>query len=110
MLAMLRHPPQNMLIWLRYGSLVLTLLVLIPAAESWPAVQDKGANMFQLKSPAFQAGTSIPQQFTCEGNDVSPELAWQNAPAGAKTFALVVHDPDAPRAGGFTHWVIYNIP
>jgi len=99
-----------MFIWLRRGQLALALIVLIATAESWPALQGKGANMFQLKSPAFQAGTSIPQQFTCEGNDVSPEIAWQNAPSGAKTFALVVHDPDARRAGGFTHWVIYNIP
>ena len=66
--------------------------------------------MLQLTSSAFQSEGNIPRQFTCEGDDVSPELKWTNAPAGTKSFALIVHDPDAPRPGGFTHWVAYNIP
>ena len=66
--------------------------------------------MLQLTSSAFSVGGNIPKQFTCEGEDISPELSWKNAPSGTKTFALIVHDPDAPRAGGFTHWVVYNIP
>jgi Raf kinase inhibitor-like YbhB/YbcL family protein len=64
----------------------------------------------QLTSSDFQAGGPIPRRFTCEGEDVSPEFSWKDAPAETKTFALVLRDPDAPRAGGFTHWVIYNIP
>jgi Raf kinase inhibitor-like YbhB/YbcL family protein len=64
----------------------------------------------QLTSAAFQAGGAIPSKFTCEGKDVSPEFSWRDAPAETKTFALVLHDPDAPRAGGFTHWAVYNIP
>lgn len=64
----------------------------------------------KLISSAFPAGGAIPSRFTCEGQDTSPELSWSDAPAQTKTFALVMHDPDAPRAGGFTHWVIYNIP
>ena len=39
-----------------------------------------------------------------------PEFSWKDAPAETKSFALVLHDPDAPRAGGFTHWILYNIP
>jgi Raf kinase inhibitor-like YbhB/YbcL family protein len=66
--------------------------------------------MLQLTSSAFQPEGNIPRQFTCEGNDVSPDLTWKNAPSDAKSFALIVHDPDAPRPGGFTHWVVYNIP
>lgn len=66
--------------------------------------------MFQLKSSAFQPEGNIPPRFTCEGNDASPELTWTGAPAGTKTFALIVHDPDAPRSGGWTHWVVFNIP
>ena len=66
--------------------------------------------MLQLTSSAFQPEGNIPRQFTCEGNDVSPDLTWKNVPSGAKSFALIVHDPDAPRPGGFTHWVVYNIP
>jgi Raf kinase inhibitor-like YbhB/YbcL family protein len=66
--------------------------------------------MLQLTSSSFSAEGNIPRQFTCEGDDTSPELTWKNAPQGTKSFALIVHDPDAPRSGGFTHWVVYNIP
>ena len=63
----------------------------------------------QLTSTAFPAGAEIPSHFTTDGNDVSPDLSWKDAPKETKSFALIVHDPDAPRTGGFTHWVVYNI-
>jgi Raf kinase inhibitor-like YbhB/YbcL family protein len=63
----------------------------------------------QLTSAAFQAGAEIPSHYTSDGDDVSPELSWTDAPQGTKSFALIMHDPDAPRTGGFTHWVVYNI-
>lgn len=66
--------------------------------------------MFQLKSSAFQAEGSIPSRFTCEGENISPELSWSGAPEGTKTFALILHDPDAPHKGGYTHWVLFNLP
>ena len=66
--------------------------------------------MFQIKSSAFNAEGNIPSKFTCQGADISPALEWNGAPEGTKAFALVVHDPDAPRSGGFTHWVAYDIP
>ncbi len=74
------------------------------------SIQGKEDPVFQLKSSAFQAESLIPPRFTCEGNDISPELTWSGAPEGTKTFAIIVHDPDAPRAGGWTHWVAFNIP
>lgn len=64
----------------------------------------------QLTSPSFQAGQPIPSRFTCDGENISPEYSWVDAPKEAKSFALILHDPDAPRANGFTHWVLYNIP
>ena len=64
----------------------------------------------QITSTAFQQGSEIPSYYTSDGEDVSPELSWRDAPANAKSFVLVVHDPDAPMPGGFTHWVLYNIP
>ena len=93
----------------------LFLCVLLFAREMTGQFQQRppmtnGGQMLQLTSPAFQAGGNIPARFTCQGSDISPALAWQDAPSGTKTFALVMHDPDAPRAGGFTHWVVYNIP
>jgi len=64
---------------------------------------------FSLTSPAFADGAAIPSQYTCDGTDVSPPLAWRDAPVGTVTFALIVDDPDAP-AGTWTHWVLYNLP
>jgi hypothetical protein len=68
----------------------------------------------KLISPAFEHHRSIPKKHTGEGEDVSPPLSWSNAPNGAKSFAVICHDPDAPlvSAGtyGFVHWVLYNIP
>ena len=64
----------------------------------------------QLTSSSFQQAGEIPSCYTSDGKDVSPELSWQDAPAQTKSFVLIVHDPDAPRPGGFTHWVVYNVP
>lgn len=64
---------------------------------------------FSLSSPAFADGAAIPVAHTCDGADVSPPLAWSDPPAGAKSFALIADDPDAP-AGTWVHWVLYNLP
>lgn len=64
----------------------------------------------KLTSPSFSHGGSIPKRFTCEGQNISPALSWADAPQEAKSFALILHDPDAPKKDGFTHWVVYNIP
>ncbi len=65
---------------------------------------------FSLTSPAFPDGGAIPQVYACDGQGISPELAITDVPAGTKSLALVLHDPDAPRPGGFVHWVAYDIP
>ncbi len=62
-----------------------------------------------VSSPAFQHGRSIPRRFSCEGEDVAPELRWDGAPEGTRSFALLVEDPDAP-GGTFVHWVVYDLP
>jgi Raf kinase inhibitor-like YbhB/YbcL family protein len=62
-----------------------------------------------LASSAFEPGSHIPQKYTCDGEDVSPELSWEGMPEETETFALIVDDPDAP-GRVFTHWVVYNIP
>ena len=68
----------------------------------------------QLTSSAFSAGGAIPAKHTGEGEDVSPALAWVDAPEGTRSFAIVCHDPDAPlltpTGYGFVHWVLYGIP
>jgi Raf kinase inhibitor-like YbhB/YbcL family protein len=67
-----------------------------------------------LTSPAFAPGAEIPARFTCEGEDVSPALAWSGAPAGTRSFALIVDDPDAPDPAApkrtWVHWVLYDMP
>jgi len=87
-------------------------LVLLLAVLSSPGTTE-GAEMI-LRSPHFQPDGEIPTRHTCEGQDVSPELTWTAPPAGVKSFALIVDDPDAPdpRAPQMTwvHWVLYNIP
>ena len=74
----------------------------------------EGSMAMTLTSSAFQANGSIPAVYTCEGGDRSPPLAWSGVPAGAKSLALVVDDPDAPdpKAPKMTwvHWVLYDIP
>ena len=64
---------------------------------------------FKLISPEFTEGQPIPRKFTCDGLDISPPLSWQDVPAGTKSLALILNDPDAP-AGDWVHWVLYNLP
>jgi Raf kinase inhibitor-like YbhB/YbcL family protein len=63
---------------------------------------------FELTSGAFAQGQPIPRRHTCEGEDVSPALAWNGVPEGTVSLALVVDDPDAP-SGTFTHWLAWRI-
>jgi Raf kinase inhibitor-like YbhB/YbcL family protein len=67
-----------------------------------------------LSSPAFEHGRPIPRRYTCEGDDVSPPLEWAGVPAGTKSLALIVEDPDAPDPAHpkrvWVHWVLYDIP
>jgi len=63
----------------------------------------------KIESSAFKANQPIPTKFTCEGDDVSPALRLSEVPKGAKSLALIVDDPDAPR-GTFDHWIAWNIP
>ncbi|HUY68767.1 MAG TPA: YbhB/YbcL family Raf kinase inhibitor-like protein [Alphaproteobacteria bacterium] len=64
---------------------------------------------FRLSSPVFIDGGHIPATYSCEGEDVSPPLAWSGAPAGTESFVLLLDDPDAP-GGTWHHWAVYNIP
>lgn len=74
------------------------------------------AQTFEVSSADIVAGKTIDNKFVfngfgCKGDNISPALAWKNAPAGTKSFAVLSHDPDAPTGGaGFWHWVVINIP
>jgi len=62
-----------------------------------------------LHSEAFAAGAEIPRVYTCDGSDSAPPLSWSGVPAGTKSLALIVDDPDAP-GGTWVHWIVYNLP
>src|SRR5438552_8797864 len=84
------------------------LLLAVPLAAA--LVRPGGAAMaFELKSSAFKAGETIPRKHTCDGQDLSPPLAWTDPPPGRRSVALVSDDPDAP-AGTWVHWVLYGVP
>jgi Raf kinase inhibitor-like YbhB/YbcL family protein len=74
------------------------------------------SSAFQASSPDITSGKPIAakfiyQGFGCSGQNVSPAVMWRYAPAGTRSFALLVHDPDAPTGGaGFWHWVVVDIP
>ena len=67
-----------------------------------------------LTSTAFEPGGAIPAAYTCQGKNVSVPLAWSGLPAGTRSLALIVDDPDAPDPAApkmtWVHWVLYNIP
>jgi Raf kinase inhibitor-like YbhB/YbcL family protein len=98
--------------WVTMLALAATTLL---AAEP-PAAKETGAMArFSLTSTDFTEGGTLANaqvfnEFGCKGGNISPALAWSGAPAGTQSFALLVHDPDAPTGSGWWHWVVYNIP
>jgi Raf kinase inhibitor-like YbhB/YbcL family protein len=99
------------------GPLVLVMLAVsacraggatdqLPATEGavQSAASDPGG--FALSSPEFGEGQAIPRRYACDGDDISPPLAWSGAPGEAAVLALIVDDPDA---SGFVHWVVFDM-
>ena len=68
-----------------------------------------GAVSIRLTSPAFASDQPIPTEYTCQGNNQSPDLNWEGIPADTQSLALILDDPDAP-GGTYVHWVLANIP
>jgi hypothetical protein len=93
---------------LRLAAVVAAIAVSGTALGAGPA--------FMLQSPDIKPKAKIADEqvfngFGCTGKNVSPEIKWSAAPKGTKSFALTVHDPDAPTGGaGWWHWVVINIP
>lgn len=86
----------------------------VPAASVAPAVTDdpsipmEETMPFELTSSVFAQGESIPVKYSCKGKNISPPLAWGDPPAGTKSLALIMDDPDAP-GGTWDHWILFNI-
>ena len=86
--------------------IVVCMLLLLSACVSY---REPGGGVMKVTSNAFKEGNSIPKMYTCQGNNINPQLAWSNTPKDTKSFALIMDDPDAP-SGLFTHWLVKNIP
>jgi Raf kinase inhibitor-like YbhB/YbcL family protein len=87
---------------------------LVLAATSAACLSAHAAD-FTLSSPSIAPESTLTNAqvfkgFGCTGDNVSPALNWSNAPAGTKSLAVTVYDPDAPTGSGWWHWVVYNIP
>lgn len=91
-----------------------TLVLALAAAGLAGCGSTPAAGEFTLSSPDLRDGRIdnrfVLNGFGCKGDNVSPALVWRNAPAGTKSFALQVYDPDAPTGSGFWHWAVYNLP
>jgi Raf kinase inhibitor-like YbhB/YbcL family protein len=93
--------------------LLLSMTGLCQAAE-FELPEGGSAMTLKLTSPAFPHQGEIPKRYTCDGEDISPQIAWIDLPAGTRSLAFIVDDPDAPDPAApkmtWVHWVLYNIP
>ena len=97
---------------MRRWTLPIAVGSLLLAAGLSPAA---AAGALQLTSPEIAEGATLTQAqvfsgFGCSGQNVSPALSWSGAPAGTKSFALTVYDPDAPTGSGWWHWIVFDLP
>lgn len=95
--------------------LITNICITLSIGISSLAYADNSAHDFSINSDSFRQGKKLsPAQvfngFGCEGDNLSPAIHWQNAPAGTKSFAVTLYDPDAPTGSGFWHWMAVNIP
>jgi Raf kinase inhibitor-like YbhB/YbcL family protein len=94
---------------LRTAASAAIIFLFVSASRRTDSGPEGGMAMpFTISTSAFSNGGSIAKQFTCDGPDVSPQLAWTEAPAATKSFALLVDDPDAP-VGNWNHWTMWNL-
>ncbi|RPJ79902.1 MAG: YbhB/YbcL family Raf kinase inhibitor-like protein [Deltaproteobacteria bacterium] len=76
-------------------------------------MQTSAVKKLNVKSTAFRTGETIPSEYTADGENISPDLSWEGAPSGVKSFIILVEDPDIPipkfLISSLVHWVVYNI-
>lgn len=97
------------------GLLALSLLLSLSRISHLAIASSNALHPFTITSPNFHDGGPLSQQnefnqFGCTGSNIAPQLDWTNVPAGTHSFVMLMSDYDAPVAGGFHHWVVYNIP
>lgn len=97
-----------------FEAAMLLIAPCLEAAEPIQSVKKEKTMAMTITSQAFSPNGAIPRKYTCEGDDVSPPLAWSGVPTGARSLVLILDDPDAPDPAApemtWVHWVLYNIP
>jgi Raf kinase inhibitor-like YbhB/YbcL family protein len=93
-----------------FALLVVASPMTSAAKENTNAAKEKAVSAkYELVSPEFKSGGALPKSASCDGESKSPALEWKTSATDAKSFALIVDDPDAPK-GTFTHWVLFDVP
>jgi Raf kinase inhibitor-like YbhB/YbcL family protein len=88
--------------------MLLCVALLLAMTLASQAAESTNKNAISVTSSAFAEGAAIPEEYTCQGKDISPPLKWSGVPSEAKSLALVMDDPDAPM-GTWVHWVLYDL-
>lgn len=96
------------LLWL---GVLLLLLISAGCGSSPPDLETEMASPvgIRMMSTEFSESGAIPSKYTCDGDDISPQLSWSGVPDGAKSLVMIMDDPDAP-VGTWIHWVLYGLP
>lgn len=94
---------------MRITGFLVIAAIMLSASCAKAQIEKGGVDKMKLSSPDFEHNAVIPAKFTCQGKDINPVLIIDDLPAGARSLALIVDDPDAPM-GTWVHWVVYNIP
>lgn len=104
-------------IWAAITGIVLVFISAVAAHTGWLTSENENGNVGMsmiITSPSFTYDHVIPVRHTCDSMNASPHLSWADVPAGTRSLALIVDDPDAPDPGApkmtWVHWVLYNIP
>ena len=107
---------------MRYATIIIISAVLIATILIWKSAhnntplpkQKMDSNIMQLTSPAFANNNTIPKEYTCDGQNISPPLSFENVPSNTRSLVLIMDDHDVPKnlvpSGIFDHWVVFNIP
>jgi Raf kinase inhibitor-like YbhB/YbcL family protein len=101
----------------KFKLIIIALIVVIGAvfvlaektAKNPEPLTIKTNSNMNITSPAFDNSAKIPAKYTCDGEGINPELIFSNIPENAKSLTLINHDPDAPKQGGWTHWIVINM-
>lgn len=88
--------------------IIILIIILILISFGCGKKIQKEYEKIILKSAVLKDGELIPKDYTCDGEDISPELYWENVPEKTESFCIIMEDPDAP-GGVFTHWIVFNI-